>query len=300
MQGIQQLVAFSETAKHGNFAAAARELGMAPSTLAKAVARLEASLGVKLFHRTTRQVNLTADGERLYRRCERILAEIDDLNSEAAGTRAAPTGLLRVDLPIVYGRQVLLPILTGLVEKYPALELDIRLHDSYSDLIKEGIDLAVRVGDLDDSRLVSRRFAKQTMLLCASAAYLDKWGMPKATDDLRKHVAVVHRMPTSGRVRPWVFSQKEKRLEMMPASRLQISDGEGMVHAAVLGMGLIQIPDYMVEQEIHSKRLIEVLPTHRPPSLSISAVFPSGKLLPPRVRVAVDAFVALGREGKKV
>ena len=146
MQGLQQFIAFADTAKHGSFAAAARELGISPSALAKAVARLETSLGVKLFHRTTRQVTLTGDGERLFHRCQRVLAEIEDLQAEAAGARAAPSGVLRIDAPIVFGRRVLLPALMKLIEQHPGLQLDLRLQDAYVDLVKDGIDLAIRVG----------------------------------------------------------------------------------------------------------------------------------------------------------
>jgi DNA-binding transcriptional LysR family regulator len=146
MQGFQQYLAFAGTAKHGSFAAAAREMGATPSTLAKAVARLEAALGVKLFHRTTRQVSLTPDGERLYQRCQRVLAEVEELQADAAGTRVLPTGTLRVDLPTTYGKRYVLPILGALVQRHPQLVLDVRLHDAQVDLVRDGIDLAVRIG----------------------------------------------------------------------------------------------------------------------------------------------------------
>jgi DNA-binding transcriptional LysR family regulator len=297
MQGLQQFMAFAETAKRGSFAAAARELGTAPSTLAKAVGRLEASLGVKLFHRTTRQVNLTADGERLFTRCQRVLSEIEDLRSDAAGTRALPSGVLRVDLPIVYGRRVLLPVLARLVEHHPALQLDVRLHDSYTDLIRDGIDLAVRVGELADSQLVARRFAQQQMVLCASPGYLASRGTPQTLEQLCQpgaHAAVVHRMPSSGRTRPWRLMRTGECLEIEPASRIQLSDGEGMVQAACLGLGLAQVPDYMASDELASGRLVEVLPEARPPAQAISVVYPAARQMPARVRAAVDAFATLG------
>lgn len=294
MHGLQQLIAFAETVKHGSFAAAARKLGTAPSTLAKAVVRLEDSLGVKLFHRTTRQVRPTADGERLFERCRRVLEEVEALQSEAAGTRRAPAGLLRVDLPIVYGRRVLLPVLARLLERYPALQLDLRLHDSYTDLIRDGIDLAVRVGTLSDSRLVARRFSEQALLLCASPGYLREHGVPRTIDDLARHQAVVHRLPTSGRLRSWVFASGGTRRELDPRSRVQVNDGEGTVHGACLGLGLVQVPDYMVADEIASGRLVEVLSSCRAPAEPISVVYPSGRLVPPRVRVVIDALLTLG------
>lgn len=296
MAGLPSLIAFAETARRGSFAAAAREMGSAPSTLAKAVARLEADLGVKLFHRTTRQVRLTADGERLARRCERVLAEWEDLRTEAAGTRAAPSGLLRVDLPLVYGRQVVMPVLAGLASRHPDLRLDVRLHDTYTDLIQHGIDLAVRVGELGDSRLVARRIDRQAMLLVASPEHLQRHGTPRTLAQLQRQPAVVHRLPSSGRLRPWVLSSRGRRVEMEPASRWQIDDGDGVVQAACLGLGLAQLPDYMVAEPLARGRLVEVLPSFRPTPQPISVVVPSGRLMPPRVRVALDALVAMGRE----
>lgn len=294
MSGLQSYLAFAETAKHGSFAAAARELGSAPSTLAKAVQRLEAALGVKLFHRTTRQVNLTADGERLFERCQRILAEVEDLQAEAAGARAAPAGRLRVDAPIVFGRRVVLPVLAELVRRHPALQLDLRLQDGFADLVKEGIDLAVRVGPLRDSGLVARRIASQAMVLCASPAYLAQRGTPRRLEQLAGHDVVVFRLPATGRARPWQFRQRGRAVEMQPPARVQISDGEGIVAAVVQGLGLAQLPEYMVDRELASGALVELLPALRPAPLPISAVIPSGRLVPARVRLLLDALSALG------
>jgi len=294
MQGLQQFLAFTETARHGSFAAAAREAGSAPSTLAKAVLRLERSLGVKLFHRTTRQVTLTPDGERLFHRCQRVLAEIDDLHADAAGTRATVSGTVRVDMPIVFGRRVVLPVLARLQQAHPGLDLDVRLQDGFVDLVKEGIDVAIRVGVLDDSSLVARRFASQSLLLVASPGYLAARGHPASLRALARHDAIVFRMPSSGRDRPWQFLQRGKPVSMAPRSRLRLSDGEAMVQAALLGLGLTQVPHYMATDALADGRLVELLPSLRPADMPISAVVPSQRLLPPRVRVLLDALCAPG------
>jgi LysR family transcriptional regulator for bpeEF and oprC len=295
MKGFQQFLAFAETAKHGSFAAAARELGGAPSTVAKAVARLETSLQVKLFHRTTRQVSLTPDGERLYQRCQRVLAELDELEADAAGARAEVAGTLRVDLPIVYGKQVVMPVLAALQRQHRKLQVDVRLQDGYADLVRDGIDVAVRVGELQDSTLVARRFDRQVLVLCASPRYLAEQGTPRSVDDLRSHAAVVFRLPTSGRNRPWQLRQRERPVELQPSSAVRINDGEGMVAAARLGMGLVQLPDYMVADELARGELVELLPSCRPEAQPISAVYPSGRLVPARVRVLLDALKPLAR-----
>ena len=295
MQGLQQFLSFAETAKHGSFAAAARELGSAPSTLAKAVGRLETALGVKLFHRTTRQVNLTPDGERLFERCQRVLAEVDDLQAEAAGTRAVPAGVLRIDVPIVYGRRFVMPILAKLVRAHPALQLDVRLSDGFADLVRDGVDLAIRAGHLQDSTLVARRLDRQSMVLCASAHYLQAHGTPRRIEDLGGHAAVVFRQPTSGRSRPWQFRQRGVPVELHPPAQVRVNDGEGMVEAARLGLGVCQLPDHMVADELARGSLVELLPSCRPEPVPISVVYPSGRLLPARVRVALEALEALRR-----
>jgi DNA-binding transcriptional LysR family regulator len=293
MSGLQQFLAFAQTARCSSFAAAARDLGQAPSTLAKSVARLEAQLGVKLFHRTTRQVSLTPDGERLYRRCERVLAEVEDLQAEAAGTRAAPSGTIRIDAPIAYGRRILMPLFAQLLQRHPQLQLDLRLQDAYADLVRDGLDAAIRIGALQDSRLVARRFDWQQLVFVASPAYLEARGTPLRIEDLAGHATVVFRMPSSGRVRPWQLREGRRVMEMHPSHRVQVNDGDGMVAAAREGLGLTQIPDYMAADELAAGQLVEVLVDKRPPPMPISAVLPSSRLVPPRVRLLLDTLQGL-------
>lgn len=298
MKGLQQLVAFAETAKLGNFAAASRELGLAPSTLAKAVARLEEGLGVKLFHRTTRQVRLTPDGERLYQRCQRVLAEVEELQADAAGTSGLVSGLLKIDAPIVWGMRKLVPMLGRLTREHPGLQLDLRLNDGYVDLVRDGIDLAVRVGRLQDSTLVGRRIDWQEMVLCASPRYVAECGAPRRLEDLQRHVAVVFRMPSTGRNRPWQFARRGgETVEINPMSRVRINDGQGIVMALCEGMGMCQLPEYMVADELANGRLVELLPSLRPPALPISLVYPSARLVPARVRVALELVGAMADSG---
>jgi LysR family transcriptional regulator, regulator for bpeEF and oprC len=293
MNSLQQIVAFAATARHASFAAAARETGSAPSTLAKAVGRLEQALGVRLFHRTTRQVSLTPDGERLYQRCQRLLAEVDELQAEASGVRTQVRGVLRLDLPIVLGRRYVLPLLGELLRRHPGLSVDVRLQDSYVDLVKEGIDAAVRIGELKDSTLVSRRIGSQSLVLVASPEYLRHRGTPRRLDQLGAHDALLFRMPSSGRDRPWQFRQHGRAVELHPASRLRIGEGEGVVRAALLGLGLAQVPDYFVDTELASGALVEVLPRLRPAPMPVWVVYPVARLVPQRVRVLIEALEAL-------
>ena len=293
MQGLQQFLAFAQTARRGSFAAAARDLGGSPSTLAKSVARLETALGVKLFHRTTRQVSLTADGERLFHRCERVLAEFENLQADAAGTRAAPSGTLRLTLPIYYGRRFVMPLLAELVRAHPTLTLDVRLQDGFADLVREGIDLAVRIGELSDSTLVARRIDWQQLTMVASPQYLRTHGTPRRLEDLAGHQAVAFRMPATGRSRPWQLRQGRRVVELHPPQSAQVSDTESLGTAAVLGLGLVQLPDYIVQDELARGELVPVLPSLQPAPMPISAVVPSGRLVPPRVRVLLETLDSL-------
>ncbi|TDU32479.1 LysR family transcriptional regulator [Panacagrimonas perspica] len=290
MSSMQQYLAFAQTARHGSFAAAARDLGTVPSALAKAVRRLERGLGVALFHRTTRQVRLTPDGERLFRRCERILGEIEALQAEASGAREALVGTLRIDAPVAYGQQVILPRLAQLQRTHPALGLDLRLNDAQIDLLRDGVDLAVRIGELKDSTLVARRIDWQGLVLCAAPAYLAERGTPRRLRDLDAHIAVAFRMPGSGRDRAWQFRQRGGIVTVAPPARTHVNETGGLLEAARLGLGLCQMPDYVAAASLARGELVELMAGLRPPPLPISLVYPGGRLIPARVRAAIEVL----------
>ncbi len=291
--GLQQFMAFAQTARRQSFAAAARDLGSSPSTVAKAVARLEERLGVKLFHRTTRKVSLTPDGERLFQRCERVLAEVEDLEADAAGVRAGATGTLRIDIPLMYGRQFVMPLLARLALANPGLQLDIRMQDSFSDIVREGLDMAVRVGKLKDSTLVARRIDSQQLIFVASPAYLKQHGTPNTPEQLATHLGVVFRQPSSGRIRPWQVRVGRRTVDIQARSQAQVNDGEGLVSGVVAGLGIGQVPDYMAKEALRQGLLVELMKAFRPPPMDISAVVPSARLMPSRVQLALKALESL-------
>jgi len=294
MQNIQQVVAFAAAARNGSFAKAARELSQTPSTIAKSIGRLESQLGVKLFHRTTRQVSLTADGQQLFSQCQRILDEVELLRSAAAGARGEPSGLLRIEAPLTYGKRVVLPVLAKLLERHPRLRIDARLSDQVSDVIREGLDAVIRTGTLSDSRLVARQIGQQSLVVCASPAYLERHGTPRIPADLGQHQCLLFRMPSSGRDRPWQFRIDGDIVEVQPDSRLRLGDGEALVDAAIAGLGIAQVPDYMAADAHGAGRVVEVLREFRAPPIPISVVYPTSRMLPPRVRVLIDALSERG------
>lgn len=292
MASLDLIASFVAAARLSSFAGAARELGLSASAVAKNVARLEAHLRVRLFHRTTRQVRLTQDGEAIFERCHRILEDVESLGAVTSQATGTLTGTLRIDVPVTYGKQVVLPVLAQLMRRHPELGVDVRFSDRFADLVKEGLDAAIRIGDMGDSSLVARRFDEQLLVTCASPAYLARHAAPQTPHDVSRHRCIVFRMPSSGRDRRWDYRHGKRAVSLAPDAVMRLGDGEAMVQAAATGLGITQVPSYMAEQAIKRGRLVEVLSGYRPDPLPIALVYPSRQHVPPRVRAFGDALAA--------
>lgn len=307
MSSLQGLVAFAETVGRGSFAAAARALGLSPSAVAKAVARLEEGLGLRLLHRTTRQVSLTSDGRALYERCRHIVDDLEALQAEAEGVRGEPAGTLRLNVPITFGKKILVPVLAALVARHPRIALDVTFSDRYEDIVRGGFDAAVRIGELSDSSLVAHRFAAQQIMVVGSPAYLAAQGRPRQPADVAAHRCLVFRMPSTGRARPWQFVRDGMPLEFAPATRVTLDDGEALVEAAIAGLGLAQVPHYIAQAGLAAGELVEVLVPYRIAPMPISLVYPTSRHVTPRLRALVDALTGrsaaaaprAGRRGRR-
>jgi len=284
------IVAFASAARHGSFAGAARDLGVSPSAVSKSIARLERQMRIRLFHRTTRQIRLTPDGEDLFERCQRILEDVAALDATAVGARTGLRGTLRIDVPIAYGRLIVLPVLAELRRRHPELMIEARFSDQMVDIIKEGLDAAVRIGRLADSRLVGRMFDQQVLWTCASPEYLRRHGTPQSPDELAGHTCLTFRMPTTGRDRPWEFRRGRRDYFVTLASEVRLGDGDALVQTAVAGMGLIQVPSYLAEQAVRRRRLVQVLEDFRPAPMPISLVYPGHRHVPLRVKALAEAL----------
>jgi DNA-binding transcriptional LysR family regulator len=293
MTSLDLIVSFTAAAHHASFAHAARELGLSPSAVAKNVARFEAQLDMRLFHRTTRQVRLSPDGEKVYDRCRRIMHDVESLEATATEARSQASGTLRIDMPATYGRQVVLPLLMKLTACHPALKIDARFSDHLVDIIKEGLDAAVRIGPLADSSLVGREFDQQRICTYSSPPYLEQFGEPRSPEELAKHACLLFRLPSSGRDRPWQFRCGRRNICLTPESGVRLGDGEALIQAAVAGFGLVQAPTYFAESDVRCGRLVEVLQQFRPPPLPISLVYPGPRYVPLRVRVLAEALAKL-------
>jgi DNA-binding transcriptional LysR family regulator len=191
-------------------------------------------------------------------------------------------------MPVSFGRLVMLPLLAQLTLEHPRLSIDVRFSDVYTDLVKEGIDVAIRTGALRDSSLVAHPFSTQELLLFAAPSYLARAGTPAVVAELADHAAVLFRVPSNGKDRPWQFRVRGRSVSFMPPSRIHVDSGDGIVRAAVLGMGIAQVPHYMVCDSLARGELVELLPAARPPAMPIAAVMPSARMVPSRVRALLD------------
>ncbi len=289
MDKLSGLMAFVKTADLGSFVAAGRALEVSASAVGKSVARLEQEVGVRLLQRSTRRLQLTDEGRLFHERCRRILDELDDAQAMLSQSREAPRGRLRVGAPIV-GYQFLLPLLPGFLSLHPEVELDIHFSDRHVDLIDEGIDVAIRSGELPDSRLVSRPLQSFRLLLCASPGYLARHGGPASAADLPRHAAVRFRHPDSGKLLDWPLPSPDINPRLRTV--LACNNMEAVRDAASRGLGLACMPDFFAREHLAEGRLVSLLDGQLGAGGRFQAVWPSSRQLSPKVRVFVDWLAA--------
>jgi DNA-binding transcriptional LysR family regulator len=281
---------FVRVAMLGSFSAAARALDLSQTMVTKHVAALEDRLGVKLLHRSTRKLVLTEGGRNYLTACERILAEIEEAEASASLDRIEPRGTLRLNVPLTFGFRQVVPALTEFSRLYPAVSFDLGLADRYVDLMEEGWDLAIRIGQLKDSSLVARRLAACRTIVCAAPAYLKQHGIPQTPDDLARHNCLAYTLPSAIGANRWTFGT-EGDIVVPIQGNLRANNGDALLAAAVAGQGLIYQPTFIVGDSLREGSLVPVLsnyPTYEP---AIHAVLPSGRQAPAKVRVFV-AFLA--------
>ena len=282
MDSFSGLESFVRAADLLSFAEAGRALGISASAVGKNVARLEQQLGLRLFHRTTRQVRLTQEGSLFHERCRRILDELHDARAAMQAAAQAPRGRLRVSLPTI-GYRFLLPVLPEFQARYPEVELDLDFNDHLVDVVEAGLDVVIRSGELADSRLVARRLGSFRFILAASPAYLSKRGVPLTPPDLAGHSSLRYRFLNSGKLEEWMLPG----LPAMPIA-LVCNNMEAMLGAAVSGLGLAYMPDFLARDALARGELQQVLAEQLTHSGQFSALWPSSRQLSPKVRAFVD------------
>jgi DNA-binding transcriptional LysR family regulator len=272
-----------------SFTLAAQDSEVPRSTATQVIKELETRLGVRLLQRTTRSVRSTLDGEAYYQRCVAILGEIEE--AESAFRDAKPRGLLRVDVHGTLARHFVLPALPTFLAEYPDLQLQMSEGDRLVDLVREGIDCVLRVGDLRDGAMIGRRVAMLTEVTCASPVYLARHGIPATLAELEGHVAVAFMSSATGAALPLEFTVEGALMSRVLPATVTVAAAESYVAAARLGLGLIQVPYYHVAADLGAGSLIEVLEQHRPSSTPVSLLYPHRRQLSLRVRVFIEWLV---------
>ncbi|WP_368267934.1 LysR family transcriptional regulator [Enterobacter cloacae] len=280
---------FITVVEHGSFTAAAVVLSTTPSVLSRAVSRLEARLGRQLLQRTTRRVGLTEAGRIYLEQARSAFALLDDAEREGRGQDGDLTGRVRMSVPTTYGHYRLPPLLARFAQHYPRVKVELNITNRNVDLIAEGFDLAIRLGQLPDSGLVARKLEDAALLLVASPDYLHRMGSPHTLEELHRHTCLPFIMPRTGRIAPWVFRDEERDIDWLPGSTIEISDDVlGVVSLAEQGMGICQSYEFIVRDRIQRGQLVEVLPHLRGRSRPFSVLFAPHRRQSAATRAMID------------
>jgi LysR family transcriptional regulator, regulator for bpeEF and oprC len=296
MNKLQAMLLFVRVVETGAMSRAADSLQMPKATATTLIQQLEASLGVKLLNRTTRSVSVTTDGAAYYPRCIAILAQIRETEESLAHRHAAPSGRLRVDAPTLIARLVLVPALPAFFARYPEIDLQLGSSERRADLIEEGIDCAVWSGELEDSTLIARRVGELYFGTCASLAYLAAHGQPHHPDDLSAHRCINHFSPRTGRMFEWVFAKNGMRIQRALRGHVALDDENSYLAAAEAGLGIAQIPAFVLKEAMERGSLELVLGDWFAEPAPLNVVYPQNRHLSSKVRVFVDWIAELFAE----
>ncbi|MGD1880370.1 MAG: LysR family transcriptional regulator [Kiloniellaceae bacterium] len=290
MDALEGLPVFVRAVREGSFSATARVLGLTPSAVSKQIGRLEDQLAVRLFNRTTRRLSLTEEGAAFFERASRILADLEDAAAAVSSHRTVVRGRLRVTLPTAFGILHLLPVLPEFLARHPELTVEIDLNDRFVNMIEEGFDIALRIGDLADSSLISRRLAANRRMVVAAPAYLQGRPVLRHPEDLKDHNCLVYTYRSQRY--DWQMVDAEGREHLITVSGNFETNNPMMLRAAALdGLGIVMSPLWLLGPDVKAGRLQCVLPDYHWPDSAIQAVYPPGRHLSARVRSFVDFLV---------
>ena len=284
-----EMQVFVAVVQAGSFVVAAERLSISKQAVSRHITALENRLQVRLLQRTTRKMSLTVEGQNFYLQAQQVLSALDETELSIHPEKAEPVGLVRVNVPTSFGVLYLAPLWQQFMDRYPKVDLFITLSDLVTDLVASGDDLAVRIGNLSSSSLVSRRIASTRLILCASPVYLKEYGEPDCLEDLSQHRIISYRHWSQKD--SWIFMHQGQETTVNVMPRIFCNNGDSCRIMALQGGGIILQPGFIVGEDIKQGRLVEVLPDFKVPSLNIQAVYPSRKLLPLRVRVLVDFLI---------
>jgi DNA-binding transcriptional LysR family regulator len=301
MDQLSAMRSFVRVVEAGTFTRAADLLDVPKPTVTKQIQQLEAHLRAKLLNRTTRRVTVTMDGAAYYERALRVLSEIDELDSSMALSQARPSGRLRVDCSAMLAVEVVIPALPAFHARYPEIQLDLGLSDIPTDLIGENVDCALRAGEISDQSLIARRIGEMYLVTCAAADYLARHGTPQHPTDLEKgHFIVGYRYAGTSRTVPFTYVDHKESIEVRGDYIVSLNEGSGYVAAALAGLGIIQVPSFMVQEHIAAGRFVPLLTSWCSAPKPLHIVYPPNRHLSNKVRVFVDWLAELFAKDDKI
>lgn len=287
MDTLTSMELFVKAVESGSFSATARSMNLTPSAVSKQISRLEDRLGARLFNRTTRQLAPTEEGRAYYERCQRILADIEEAEAAVSELNAEPRGALRVNMPVVFGRRHIVPLIGDFLERFPEVTMELSMSDQFVDPIAEGADMLIRVGELKDSSLIARKLAEARRVVAATPGYWEKHGRPSKPEELRRHNCLAYSYLSSGNT--WRMTDARGKEHVIQANgNLASNNGEALLEAAVEGLGVVNLPTWMVGPDLETGRLEEVLDDYSQPEPSVHVIYPPGRHLSAKVRAFVD------------
>jgi LysR family transcriptional regulator for bpeEF and oprC len=288
MDQLQGMRVFARVAELGSFARAANDMDMSRAMASSYVAQLEKHLGTRLLHRTTRKVTVSPEGAVYLERCKRILAEIQTADDEMRHARARPQGKLRVDVPVAFGRYLLMPALPSFTERYPEMALEIRFNDRYVDLAAEHIDVVLRSGKIESPDLIARQITTSRIVTCAAPAYIARHGIPRTPAELRNHRTIGFLRTDTSRPAEWKFRQGRGIQKLKLSFALSFNTSEPMVMSAYEGQGIIQTTDLLLGRAIAEGRVVELLKEYSCEGPPLSVVYPRATQHLAKVRVFAE------------
>lgn len=289
MDILAPMRAFVRVAETGSFSAVAAELGTTQPTISRQIALLEDHLGTRLFTRSTRAVTLTEDGRAFWDHALRALEALGEAENAVGRRLRRPSGTLRMVVPVVFGRLQIVPRLAQFMARYPDISIDLTMSDGFTDLVEQGVELAIRVGTVTDLALVARRIGEVRRLTVASPAYLDRHAPPPTPADLASHDCIVYSRLATGSV--WHFSGPAGPISVDVRGRFRVDNSEGVREGVLAGLGIAVVPEFVFSNEIAAGRVRVVLAGYEPKPLPLQAVYPSRRYVPPRVRAMIDFLV---------
>jgi DNA-binding transcriptional LysR family regulator len=289
MDKFEEMRAFTAVVDAGSFVRAAEALRVSKTAVSRLIGDLESRLAVRLLHRTTRRLSLTAEGEAFHARCKELLAGVDEAEAEVTAGSGQAVGQMRVNVPVSFGLMHLAPLWPAFMEQHPNVTLDVTLADRIVDLVDEGYDLAVRIARLPTSSLVTRKLTSTRLVLCASPEYLQRHGAPAEPSEIAAHTVFSYTLLATGEL--WAFEGPRGPVSVKVTPRMRSNSGDTCVTAALQHQGLVLQPTFMVGEHLRSGALVEVLPQYCSIELGIYAVYASRKHLTPKVRLLIDYLV---------